>query len=482
MTAKTRTTREGLMKREARKLVASVGIVKGLNIRLERNYKTEQFAEEIAAAGEIYEPIRIRKPVAGEDVDLGKAPWVVAGDGHRRVMALRHIAEHMPAVLLKLKPVPCFVVKDARNEVELMLRTGGGEGTVAKTQLEPLEQAIGYQRLKDAGLSPDGIGKRVGRRSQHVRSRLKLLNAPQEVHDAIPIIGTNQAENIAFRHESTGREFQIFLTSLAVRAKAAKDESDEDTRRHSSLLSILVGDAIFRHGRERKDIAVEEIKKMMANGSVYPSRQWIAKQDGRTRRPRSRTSAWVERDGISGSQPEDNLRAIWPKEAEHFTPWLANHLLQLGEVLRLELELDEEEASVSVDRYSLDILARDLGSDTPVAIENQLGAADHPHLGQLLTYAAAFDAKVIVWIARKFSSGHRRALDFLNRCTGEDRQFFGVRVEGGQSDDSNPIAKFTPVVTPEGWRKQARSHTGGAGKSEKRGQTRPRKTRTAKRS
>ena len=67
MAVKIRATKEGPMTLEARKLVASVGIVKGLNIRLERNYKTEQFAKEIKAAGEIYEQIRIRKPVPGED-------------------------------------------------------------------------------------------------------------------------------------------------------------------------------------------------------------------------------------------------------------------------------------------------------------------------------------------------------------------------------------------------------------------------------
>lgn len=155
-----------------------------------------------------------------------------------------------------------------------------------------------------------------------------------------------------------------------------------------------------------------------------------------------------------------DLREGWDNEAKNFTPWLAEHITELGEVLGLDLELQQTEAAVG--GYSLDILATDVNGSRPVIIENQLETTDHNHLGQLLTYAAGFDANVVVWMTREFRDEHRQALDWLNQRTGSDTHFFGVVVELWKIDDSRPAPNFRLVATPNDWRNEtiARNPTG----------------------
>jgi Domain of unknown function (DUF4268) len=134
-----------------------------------------------------------------------------------------------------------------------------------------------------------------------------------------------------------------------------------------------------------------------------------------------------------------DLRQIWSHEASSFTPWLADNIEALGEAVGMELELTDTEADVG--DFSLDLLAKDLGTGRNVSIENQLTATDHDHLGKLITYASAFDAAAVIWVAQAIRDEHRQALEWLNQRTSEDTHFFGVVIEVFQIDNSKPAPR-----------------------------------------
>jgi hypothetical protein len=145
---------------------------------------------------------------------------------------------------------------------------------------------------------------------------------------------------------------------------------------------------------------------------------------------------------------------LWPNEAREFTPWLAANISHLGDALGIELEVIATEADVGA--FSLDILAKDLGTGRQVVVENQFGSTNHDHLGKLLTYAAGLDATAVIWVAELIRDEHREALEWLNRRTDAETHFFAVVVEVFQIDNSRPAFSFKPVVFPNEWQRATR--------------------------
>jgi hypothetical protein len=139
-------------------------------------------------------------------------------------------------------------------------------------------------------------------------------------------------------------------------------------------------------------------------------------------------------------------RKKWEHEARDFTPWLAEHIEELNEALGLELEVENTE--VAVGPYSADILAKDIGTNKYVVIENQLEKTNHDHLGKSITYASVLDASAIIWIATDFTEEHQKVLDWLNDHTNEDISFYGVQLELWQIEDSKPALRFNVVSKP----------------------------------
>jgi hypothetical protein len=139
------------------------------------------------------------------------------------------------------------------------------------------------------------------------------------------------------------------------------------------------------------------------------------------------------------------LRQLWPNEAYDFTTWLAENLDLLGDTLRLELSLLQQEARAGT--FSADILAEEASGD-PVVIENQLERKDQDHLGKLITYLSNLDAKAAVWITSEPRPEHEKAIHWLNEMLPADTAFFLVKIEAYQIEDSPPAPLFTVVAGP----------------------------------
>ena len=164
-----------------------------------------------------------------------------------------------------------------------------------------------------------------------------------------------------------------------------------------------------------------------------------------------------------GSLQRVDLRDFWEDEAREFTPWLAEerNLRLLGEAIGIELEFEAAESRVGA--FKADIVAKEVGTEDRVIIENQLERTNHDHLGKLLTYASGVGAKVVVWVASEITDEHRRAIDWLNEITGEQFSFFALEIELWRIGNSEPAPKFNLVCQPNDW---AKSLTGSESPSE----------------
>ena len=157
-----------------------------------------------------------------------------------------------------------------------------------------------------------------------------------------------------------------------------------------------------------------------------------------------------------GKLEKVDLRGYWNNEATDFTPWLAkeDNIKQLGDAIGIELEVVGQEQNVGP--FRADILCTDQENHY-VLIENQLEITDHKHLGQILTYAAGLNAVSIIWIASQFTDEHRAAIDWLNRITDSDFNFFAIEIQLLKIGDSAAAPLFNIVAKPNDWAKRTKA-------------------------
>jgi len=160
---------------------------------------------------------------------------------------------------------------------------------------------------------------------------------------------------------------------------------------------------------------------------------------------------------------ETPLREIWNREAD-FTNWLikSKNLKLLSKEIGIAISSDKTQIEVSVGKFRVDILTQEENSTRKIVIENQFESTDHDHLGKIITYAAGFDAKIIIWIFEDVRDEHRQAIDWLNENTDEKVNFFAIKIELWKIGNSDPAPKFDIIAQPNYWVKalnESKGHT-----------------------
>lgn len=137
------------------------------------------------------------------------------------------------------------------------------------------------------------------------------------------------------------------------------------------------------------------------------------------------------------------LREVWAHEAYDFTRWLQDNIDVLTSAIGIGLENVEREQSAGA--FNIDLVAED-EAGAKVIIENQLGKSDHDHLGKVLTYLAAMNARAAIWIVADPRPEHVAAVSWLNDSSSAD--FYLLKVEAVRIGASEPAPLLTRIVGP----------------------------------
>lgn len=137
------------------------------------------------------------------------------------------------------------------------------------------------------------------------------------------------------------------------------------------------------------------------------------------------------------------LRKAFPHEARDFTRWLEENIDVLNDCLDITLTNAEREQSAG--DFSVDLVAED-ESGGKVIIENQLEKSNHDHLGKVITYLVAMEAKAAIWIVADPRPEHISAITWLNESSSAD--FYLLKLEAIQIAQSDPAPLLTLIVGP----------------------------------
>ncbi|HEV7277716.1 MAG TPA: DUF4268 domain-containing protein [Devosiaceae bacterium] len=137
------------------------------------------------------------------------------------------------------------------------------------------------------------------------------------------------------------------------------------------------------------------------------------------------------------------LREVWKHEAHDFTVWLQHNVDVVNDITGLDLTSIEREQAAGA--FSIDLVAED-GGGGKVIIENQLEKSNHDHLGKLITYLSAMNARAAIWIVSEPRPEHVAAMSWLNDSSSAD--FYLLKIEAVRIGISPPAPLLSVIVKP----------------------------------
>ena len=134
----------------------------------------DQLATSIKANG-MLNPIRVKR--LNKPTDAGHVFELI--DGDRRLTACEALLKKDPAVFPD--GVPAIIVDKGQDDVTSLIQMF--EANSGKAFL-PMEEAVAYQRMRDAGMTLKQICAAVGRKQVHVTETMNLLKADAALQEA----------------------------------------------------------------------------------------------------------------------------------------------------------------------------------------------------------------------------------------------------------------------------------------------------------
>lgn len=147
------------------RVVALSRITPGEDFNPRTGRDPDRFAQLVASvkAHGVLQPLLVTPEADGFRIVAGEGRWLAAGEAGQT-------------------EVPVHVV-------DVDERTGGLElamaENLARQDLDPVQEAHGYDRLRTAGLTKKGIAERLGIAQKRVTQRLELLKLPRALHPQI---------------------------------------------------------------------------------------------------------------------------------------------------------------------------------------------------------------------------------------------------------------------------------------------------------